>query len=87
MMTIPLSRFFMRNWLNSQRNRCSKLSRNYYETIIIRDSIVARLICYQIVWAKFLQPLTALNCGIGGDKVQHVLWCSHNLPIVKSIKK
>ena len=87
MMTIPLSRFFMRNWLNSQRNQCSKLSRNYYETIIIRDSIVAKLICYQSVWAKFLQPLTALNCGIGGDKVQHVLWCSHNLPIVKSIKK
>ena len=86
-MTVPLSRFFKTNWLNSHWNQCSKLSRNYYETIIIRDSIVARLSHYQSVWAKFLQPPTALNCGIGGDKVQHVLSCSHNLPVVKSIKK
>ena len=31
-----------------------------------------------------MQPLRALNCGIGDDKV---LWHSHNLPVVKSIKK
>ena len=86
MVTIPLSRFFKTNWLNSHHNQCSKVSRNY-ETIIIGDSIAAGLSRYQNVWAKFLQPLRALNCGIGGDKVQHVLWCSHNLPVVKSIKK
>ena len=34
-----------------------------------------------------MQSLRALNCGIGGDKVQHVLWRSHNLPVVKNIKK
>ena len=34
-----------------------------------------------------MQPLRAINCGIGDDKVQHVLWHSHNLPVVKSIKK
>ena len=28
-----------------------------------------------------MQPLKALNCGIGGDKVQHVLWRTHNLPV------
>ena len=87
MTTIPLSRFFKTNWLNSHRNQCSKLSRNYYETIIIGDSIVAELSRYQSVWAKFLQPLRALHCRIGGDKVRHVLWHSHNLPVVKSIKK
>ena len=87
MTTISLSKFFKTNWLNSHRNQCSKLSRNYYETIIIGDSIVAGLARYQSVWAKFLQPLRALHCGIGGDKVRHVLWRSHNLPVVKSIKK
>ena len=86
MATIPLSRFFKTNWLNSHHNQCSKVSRNY-ETIIIGDSVAAGLSRYQNVWAKFLQPLRALNCGIGGDKVQHVLWRSHNLPVVKSIKK
>ena len=85
--TIPLSKFFKTNWLNFHHNQCSKLSRNYYETLIIGDSIAAGLGRYQNVWAKFLQPLKALNCGIGSDKVQHVLWRSHNLTVVKSIKK
>ena len=49
--------------------------------------IAADLNRYQSVWAKFLQPLRALNCGFWGDKVQHVLWRSHNPPVVKSIKK
>ena len=50
-------------------------------------SIVVGLSRYQSVWVKFLQLLRALNCGNGGDKVQHVLWRSHNLPVVKSVKK
>ena len=87
MATIPLSRFFKTNWLNSYHNQCPKLSRNYYETIIIGDSIAAGLSRHQNVLAKFSQPLRPLNCGIGGDKVQHVLWRSHNLPVVKNIKK
>ena len=87
MIAIPLSRFFKTNWLNSHCNQCFKLTRNYYETIITRDSIAAGLTCYQNLWAKFLQPLRALNCGIGSDKVQHGLWRSHNLPVVKIIKK
>ena len=87
MTTIPLSRLFKTNWLNSHRNQCSKLSRNYYETIRIGDSIVAGLSRYQSVWAKFLQRLRALNCGLRGDRVQYVLWRSHNLPVVKIIEK
>ena len=69
MMTIPLSRYFKINWLNSHHNQCSKLTRNYYETVIIRDSKPAGLNRYQNVWAKFLQPFRALNCGIGGDTI------------------
>ena len=84
-MTIPPSRFFKKNWLNSDRNQCSKLMRNYYETIIIGGSIAAGLSRYQNVWAKFLQPLKSLNCGIEVEKVQHILWRAHNLPVVKSV--
>ena len=87
MTTIPLLRFFKTCWLNSHINRCSKLSRNYYEKVIMGGSIVVGLSRYQSVWVKFLQLLRALNCGNGGDKVQHVLWRSHNLPVVKSVKK
>lgn len=85
--TISTSRFFKTNWLNSHRNQCSKLPRNYCETIIIRDSIGARLSQYQHVSAKFLQPLKFLNCGTGGDKFQHVLRHAHYLPVVKGFAK
>ena len=85
MTTIPLLRFFETNWLNFHRNQCSNLTRNYYEIIIIGFSIEAGLSRYQNTWDKFFQPQRALNCGIGDDKVPHVLWRSHNLPVVKSI--
>ena len=29
---------------------------------------------YYKIWNKFFKPIDALNCGIGGDKVQNVLW-------------
>ena len=87
MTTAPLSKFSKTNWLNSHYNQYSKLSRNYYETIITGGWIAAGLNRYQNVWTNFLQPLRALNCGIGDHKVQHVLWRWHNLPVVKSIKK
>ena len=35
---------------------------------------------------KLLQPLKALNLGIGGDEVQHVIWRVHNLPEFESVK-
>ena len=63
MMTIPLSRFFKTNWLNFHRNQFSKLTKNYYETKIIGDSIAAGLSRYQNVWVKFMQHLRAFNCG------------------------
>ena len=85
MTATPSSRFFKTNWLNCHHNQCSKLTRNYYETIIIGDSIAARLSRHQNVLTKFLQPLKALNSGIGGDKAQNVLWRGHNLPVVKSV--
>ena len=34
-----------------------------------------------------MQPLKDLNCGIGGDKGQYVLWCAYTFPVVKSVKK
>ena len=41
---------------------------------------------YYKIWNKFFKPIDALNCGIGGDKVQNVLWRVQNLPISSSLK-
>ena len=68
------------NRLSFHYHHCSKLAKNTFETIIIGDSIVAGLSRYQNVRDKFLKPLKALNCDVGGDRIEHVLWRALNLP-------
>ena len=46
---------------------------------------MAALNQYQNVWNRKFS-FNTLNCDIGGDKVQNVLWRAHNLPAVKNIK-
>ena len=29
---------------------------------------------YQGIWDKYLKPLNAVNCEIGGDCVENILW-------------
>ena len=41
---------------------------------------------YYKIWNNFFKAIDALNCGIGGDKVQNVLWRVQNLPISSSLK-
>ena len=41
---------------------------------------------YYKIWNKLFKPIDALNCGIGGDKVQNVLWRVLNLSISSSLK-
>ena len=49
-------------------------------------SIVAGLSRYQNVWDRFLNPLKGLNCGVGDDIIQHVLWRALNLPVFSNLK-
>ena len=74
------------NWLNFHHNHCSKLGKNTFETILIGDSIVAGLGRNKNIWDKFLKPLKALSFGVGGDKIQYVLWHALNLPIFSNLK-
>ena len=86
MTAIPSMRFSKINWLNFHRHHCSSLITNCFNTIIIGDSIAAGLNRYGGVCTKYLEPLKTLNCGIGGDRVQNVLWRSQNLPVISSLK-
>ena len=87
MTTTPSTRFSNKNWLNFHHNHSSKLAKYTFETILIGDLIVAGLSRYQNVWDKFLKPLKAFNCGIGGDRIEHVLWRAFNLPVFFSSLK
>ena len=82
----PSTKFSKMNWLNFHYDHCSKLAKNIFETIILGDSIVAGLSRYQNVREKFIKPLKALNCGIGGDIIKHVLWGTLNLPASQNLK-
>ena len=59
---------------------------NTFEIILIGDLIVAGLSQYQNVRDKFLKPLKALNCGVGGGRIQHVLWRALIIPVSLNLK-
>ena len=44
------------------------------EVVLLGDSIVANLARYPRVWDYHLAPLQSVNCGIGGDRTQNVMW-------------
>ena len=35
---------------------------------------------YPNIWRRYFKPLNAINCGIGGERIQNVLWRINNLP-------
>ena len=41
---------------------------------------------YQNVWEMFLKPLKALSCGVGGNRIELVLWHALNLPFFKILE-
>ena len=53
---------------------------------MIGDSLIAGLARYSKLWNKFFNLLNAFNCGIGGDRVQHVLWRAHDLRCFSSLR-
>ena len=65
------------NFYNEVFQNCSSLVTNRFKAIIIRD----RSFCI-----KYLEPLNTLNCGIGGDIAQNVVWWTQNLPVISNLK-
>ena len=37
------------------------------------------LSCYQKVWKNYFKNIKTFNCGISGDKREHVLWRARDL--------
>ena len=49
-------------------------------------TLITGLARYSKVWNKFFKPLNAFNCGIGGDRVEHVLRGAHDLRCFSSLR-
>ena len=46
--------------------------RNYF-ALLIGDSIIASLSRYHNIWYGYFKQLNAINCGVGGDRVENIL--------------
>ena len=62
------------------------LRKSYASVVVIGDSIVAGLRCYPIVWKDFILQSKTINLGIGGDRVENVLWRINDIVLPKSIR-
>ena len=85
MTEIPTARQSIANCVYTHLKHCSRLNNKSFDTILIGDFLIAGLTRYSKVWNKFFKPLSALNCGIGGYRVQHVLWRAHHLCCFSSL--
>ena len=54
--------------------------------VVIGDSIVAGLRGYPIVWRNFILQYKTVNLGIGGDRIENVLWRINDKVLPKSIR-
>ena len=72
--TIPLARPFKAKWFQKHREHCFLLNSSSFKFILIGESLVIGLHRYYKMWNNFFKPIDALKYGIGGDKVQNILW-------------
>ena len=63
------------------RKSIYKMIRQQARVAILGDSIVEELARYPAVWNDHLKPFNTVNCGIGGDTIQHLLWRVGHLSI------
>ena len=86
MTAIPTAQQHKTNWINAHLKHCSRLNKRSFDTILVGDSLITGLARYNKFWNKFFKPLNAFNCGIGDDRVQHLLWRAHDLRCFSSLR-
>ena len=71
--TIATKRY-KKDWYSQHLANNKNLTILKPKTLIIGDSLVSGLSRFADVWERHFAPLQAVNLGIGGDRIQHVLW-------------
>ena len=79
-------RFKKWNWLECHWYHYLHLKHQFTNTVLLGDSIIAGPSRYLKVLQRYFAPLKAFNFGIGGDRVENVLWWTKNLWIPSSLK-
>ena len=73
-------------WYETHDHHVCLMNRMKSSFLLIGDSIIYGLSRYKNVWNKYFDFSKTVNCGISGDKTQHVLWRAENLVIPSSVK-
>ena len=87
-LTIPISRCAKIGWyesFNRHRSLCNKIN-NKNDLILIGDSIIANFNQFDDVFNRYFKGHNTLNLGVGGDKIQNVLWRVSNLDFPPSLR-
>ena len=45
-----------------------------YSTLLIDDTIIAGFSRYSNIWKRYFKRLNAINCSIGEDRAENILW-------------
>ena len=81
----PIYRDSKIGWYGLHRTHVNTIVRQQAKVVLLGASIVRNLSRYPSVWDRHLQSFNTVNCGIGGDKTQHVLWRAENLYLPISV--
>ena len=66
-------------WIETYYQQQELLRKSYASVVVISDSIVAGFRRYPTVWRNFILQYKTVNLGIGGDRIENVLWRINNL--------
>ena len=79
-------RFNKSSWIQCHRNHSLTMKVTNANALLLGNSIITGLARYQIVRKKYFASLKAVNLGIGGDRVEKVLWRAISLPLLSSVR-
>lgn len=84
--TTPCGRDNKAGWYEIHAKQVAMIAKRRPSVLLCGDSIVAGLARYSTVWNKHFRSLNTVNCGIGGDRTQHVLWRIENMNVPETVR-
>ena len=73
-------------WIETHYHQKELLRKSYASVVLIADSIVAGLKRFPTVWRNFILRYKTVNLGIGGDRIENILWRINDIVLPKSIR-
>ena len=73
-------------WIETHYHQKELLRKSYASVVVIGDSNVVSLRRYPTVWRNFILQYKTVNLGIGGHRIENVLWRINDIVLPKSIR-